>query len=158
MSGLPRCATGSAGSVDDHISDFRDGTTARLRTGVARSVGGRATVGLAFFVDHLDADAAFESYTTLGAEIFGTADLGAGFDSTGRVYVFNQDYKQRNPLFFETLNEWEYGIDLEITKADFFIFNQFNPFVAVGFSRRDSAIDAFSYNEYRFSIGVKKTL
>lgn len=158
QSGLALFATGAAGSVDDHISDFRDGTTARLKTGVARSVGGRATVGLAFFVDHLDADAAFESYTTLGAEIFGTADLGAGFDSTGRVYVFNQDYKQRNPLFLETLNEWEYGIDLEITKADFFIFNQFNPFVAVGFSRRESAIDAFSYNEYRFSIGVKKTL
>jgi hypothetical protein len=155
-SGLALFVTGTVGTVNDHLSNLRDGTSARLRTGLAQSVGGRASVGLAFSAERRDADAGFESYTTLGPEVFGTADLGAGIDVTGRVFVLNQDHDQRNPLFFEKLDDWEYGFDLEFTKTDFFMFDQFSPFARVGFSRRESSIDAFSYNEYRFNIGFKK--
>ena len=156
-SGLALFATGSAGIIDDHLSDFRDGRLLRLRAGLAKSVGGRASVGLALSGEHLDADARFESYTTPGAEIFGTNDFGYGIDAAGRIFTLNRVYNQRNPLFFEKLNEWEYGFDIEVTKNNFFLFDQFSPFLRVGFSRRNSSIDAFSYNEYRFNIGFKKT-
>lgn len=156
-SGLALFASGAMGMVDDHLSDFRDGTTMRLRAGAAQSVGGRSSVGLALSAEKLDADAGFESYTTPGAEVFGTTDLGFGFDVAGRIFILNQVRDQRNPLFFKKLDEWEYGFDFEVTKTDFFLFEQFSPFMKVGFSRRDSSIDAFSYDEYRFNIGVKKT-
>lgn len=156
-SGLSLFASGAAGFVDDHLAETRDGRTARLRGGVAKSLGGRSILGLALNGEEFDAEEGFESYLTLGAEMFGSTDLGAGVDAFARVFFLKQDYDARNPLHFERRKEEEYGFDLEVSKADIFLLDHFTPFVRVGFSRRNSSIDAFSYNEYRFNVGIRKT-
>jgi hypothetical protein len=155
-SGLALFSSMAVGLVDDHLSDFRDGGIGRMRVGLARSLGGRAIVGLALFGEHLDADARFESYLTLGGEVFGSTDLGYGLDANARLYFLDQDYEARIPSLFDAREEQEYGIDVAFTKTDFFVFGQFSPFVKVGYSRRNSTIDAFSYNEYRVDIGLEK--
>ena len=157
VSGLSVFATGSAGVVDDHLSDLRDGTFLLARAGVAQSLGGRAIAGVALTAEHLDAEADFESFTTLGGEVFGTSDVGFGIDATARAYLLNQEFADRIPLLFEARDEWEYGLDVELTKTDIFLLDHFTPFVRAGYSRRTSSIDAFSYKELRFDIGVRKT-
>ena len=157
VSGLSLFATGAAGVVDDHVSDFRDGTFGRLRAGVARSIGGRAQAGAALSAEILDADGRFESYTLLGGEVFGRADVGLGIDATARAYLLNQDYRDEVPLLRRTRDEWEYGLDVELSKTDLFLMGQFTPFVKAGYSRRTSSIDAFSYRELRFEVGVQKS-
>jgi len=154
--GVAVFGSGAIGLVDHHAAEFRDGTSMRARLGVARSIGGRSILGVALLAERLDADGAFESYTTLGGESFGSTDLGAGFDAAVRIFLLNQGFDARAPGFLERRDEWEYGFDIDLAKADLFVFGQFSPFVRAGFSRRDSSIDAFSYNEYRLDIGIRK--
>lgn len=154
--GVSLFASGSAGVVDDHVSDQRDGTFGRVRAGAARSFGGRAQAGLALSAEVLDADARSESYTVLGGEVFGRADIGLGVDATARAYLLNQEYRDRVPLLREARDAWEYGVDLELSRTDLFLLDQFTPFVKAGYSRRRSSIDAFSYRELRFEVGMQK--
>ena len=128
----------------------------RGRVGAARSVGGRGSAGAAVSAERLEAEAAFESYTTFGAEVFGSLDLGLGLDASARAYVLNQDFDARIPGLLEARDEWEYGLDLDLTKTDVFILGQFSPFIQVGYSRRNSNLDAFSYGDYRFNLGIRK--
>lgn len=155
-SGLSLFSSLAAGLVDDHLSDNRDGDTGRLRIGLAQSLGGRSIAGLALFGERLDADARFESYLTLGGEIFGSTDLGSGFDANARIYLLEQDYEARIPSLLDIREEREYGIELGITKTNVFVFGQFTPFIKLGYSRRNSTIDAFSYNDYRIDVGLEK--
>lgn len=155
-SGLSLFASAAGGVVDDHVSDFRDGTFAQLRAGLAHAIGGRSLAGLAFDGEWLDARGGFESYANLGGEVFGQTDLGFGLDATARAYFLNQDYAARIPALFETRNEWEYGVDLELAKTDIFLLGQFTPYVKAGYSRRTSTISAFSYREVRFEVGIEK--
>ncbi|HSF94872.1 MAG TPA: porin family protein [Thermohalobaculum sp.] len=154
--GLSLFASGAAGILDDHISEFRDGQTARLRAGAAQSIGGRGQAGLALTGERLDADEGFESYTSLGAEVFGFTDLGLGIDASARVYLANQQFDERIPGFFAKADAWEYGADLDLTKTDVFVFGQFSPYVKLGLTRRDSDLDAFSYTETRIEAGLRK--
>jgi hypothetical protein len=85
------------------------------------------------------------------------ADIGLGIDATARAYLLNQDYRDEVPLLGESRDEWEYGLDLELAKTDVFLMGQFSPFLKAGYSRRTSSIDAFSYREVRFEIGVRKS-
>jgi len=158
VTGVSLFSSGGAGFIDDKTTDNRDGRAVRLRAGLAKSLAGRSIVGVAIFGEDFDAEARHESYLTLGAELFGTTDLGAGFDGTGRVFLLDQNYDANLPLILETRKEREYGFDLELTKLDLFILDNFTPFVSFGYSRRKSSIDAFSYREYRFNIGLRKNL
>ena len=154
--GLLAFASGSVGAVDDHPSNLRDGTFGSLRLGVARSLAGRALAGVALNAEILDAEARSESFREFGGELFGRADLGRGLDLDGRVYLLNRAYRGELPLLLETRDAWEYGIDVGLTKSDLFLLGQFTPFVKAGYSRRSSAIDAFSYREVRFEVGFRK--
>jgi len=156
-SGLSLFAGAAVGYLDDQITDDRDGRSARLRLGVAHSIGGRSIIGLALDGEDFAADKAWESYLTTSVEAFGSTDLGGGFNASGRIFALNQDYDARNPLLFEARKEQEYGLDIELSKVDTFLFGQFTPFVKVGFSRRNSSIDAYSYTEQRFNVGIRKT-
>ena len=155
-SGLSIFASGSVGVVADQVSDARDGTFGRLRGGVARSLGGRAMAGVALDAEFFDADARFESHRVLGGEVFGRADLGLGLDATARLYLLNQTFDDPVPLLGATRKEWEYGVDIELAKTDLFLLGQFTPFVTAGYSRRSSSIDAFSYKEVRFEVGLRR--
>lgn len=156
-SGFSVFATAVGGVVDDHLSDFRDGIFGRLRGGVTQSIGGRARIGTALAAEQFDADADFESYTTLRGEVFAHADLGFGLDTTARAYLLKQHYDARIPVLLERREEWEYGLDVAVVKSDVFLLDQFSPYVKAGYSRRTSSIDAFSYRELRFEIGFQKT-
>lgn len=155
-SGLALFGSAAAGMLDDHQSEGRDGVVLRGRMGIAQSFGGRGTLGFATFAERQDSDAEFESFTTAGIETFAITDLGFGLDAVGSLFLLNQEFDARIPGLLEKRDEWEYGVRIELTKADIFLFGQFSPFVQLGLARRDSSLDAFSYNEYRFSVGVRK--
>jgi hypothetical protein len=155
-SGLALFASAAAGMLDDHQSEGRDGAVLRGRMGIAQSFGGRGTLGVAAFAERQESDADFESYTTGGIEAFGITDLGFGVDAAGSLFLLNQEFDARIPGLLEKRDEWEYGARIELTKTDVFLFGQFSPFVQLGFTRRESSLDAFSYNEYSVSLGVRK--
>lgn len=155
-SGISFFSSVTVGVVDDHVAEARDGTFGRLRAGVAKSIAGRASAGAALFGEHLDAERDFETYTTLGGQVFGSADIGLGLDVSGQIYLLNQEYRAPVPGLAGPRNEWEYGVDLDVAKTDLFLLGQFTPFVRLGVSRRKSSLDAFSYYEHRLSLGVRR--
>lgn len=138
------------------MADTRDGMFGRLRVDLAKSRAGRVSTGTALFGEHLDAEWIFETYTTPGGRVFGSAKIGFGLDVSGQIYLLNQKCQGRVPSLAAPRNEWKYGFDLDVTKTDVSRPGTFSPFVSAGLSRRDSSLDAFSYYEHRFSVGIRR--
>ncbi len=141
--------------VNVHETEAQDGGLYSLRTGFSKSVSGNANVGVSVTFQHFDAQESFESYEAVGMSLFGRADLGLGFVATARADLAYRRYKSKIPLFLNKRREKQFGVDLEFVKNDVFLFDLFSPFVQLGYAYNDSSINIFTYNEYRFVIGVK---
>ncbi len=141
--------------VNVHETEAQDGGLYSLRTGFSKSVSGNANVGVSVTFQHFDAQESYETYDAVGLSLLGRADLGAGFGATARASLRYTSYKSKTPLFFDRREEKQFGVDVEIVKNDVFLLDQFSPFVQLGYTYNDSSINIFTYNEYRFVIGVK---
>lgn len=154
--GYSFAASGFGGWFKDRLEIGRSGPEAGLRLLAARSLGGRSAVGVIGDVQRLNADAEHQARTLLRGEVFGRADIGFGLDARLSVFALRERWDGPAPLFVDTRDETEYGADLRLAKRDLFLLGRFTPYVETGVSRRDSSIDAFAYDEVRFSIGVER--
>lgn len=141
--------------VNVHETEAQDGGLYSLRTGFSKSVSGNANVGVSVTFQHFDAQESYETYDAVGLSLLGRADLGAGFGATARASLRYTSYKSKAPLFLDKREEKQFGVDVEFVKNDVFLLDQFSPFVQLGYTYNDSSINIFTYNEYRFVIGVK---
>ncbi len=156
--GVTLFAGAAAQAVDDRFSDARDGAAVRGRAGLARSFGGRGSVGAALSYERFEADATFESYGEAGAELFGDADLGRGLRADAALRLRRLDYDATAPLFVEARSDEEAAATLRLTAQTVYVFGRFAPFVELGATRQRSSIDAFGYDELTVGFGFARAL
>ncbi len=157
ISGYAPFAAASWARIANHRTSAQDRDLSRAGLGVSKSVFGAATVGVAVGFERADARAASESYRSVDFSLFGRADLGAGLNATMRAAVRRDRYDAKAPLFLAKRRDTRLDVDLEVVKNDILLLESFSPFVSVGYTRNDSSLGIFSYDEYRFRIGVRNS-
>lgn len=144
----------SFSDVDAKDIEARSGELLNFRTGVASTFGARSSLSFLIGVQLRDAVRNDFGYSSAEALLAHQVDIEGGISLTTaiRFEVFEQD--ERTPGFTENRVETERGINMRIEKNDFFIAGRFTPYLEVGYARRESSIDAFSYDETRLGLGV----
>lgn len=142
--------------VENKADDSFSGHATNTRLGLRRSIGGKTTIGVAVFRETKSNDRDIDTYSIGGLEAFGSFDFGFGLVVEPAVYIAQKSFDEANPLFVGNPDEDQYGFRMRIEKRDLIIGSGFVPFVNVEYNRVKSGIDAFSYDETFFDVGVTK--
>lgn len=140
----------------NRADDTLDGSLARASLGARRSLGGRAAIGLAGYLEDKRVDANLEDYRILGARVFGTVDVPMGLTLRPDVFYERKSFRNPSPLFTANPDERSYGAGLRVEKNDFFVAGGFSPFLDMRYRRTKSDIAAFSYKELRGEFGFER--
>lgn len=146
---------GAVYDVDSHYTDDRDGVLSVVEIGAARSIFGRASVGVFVGLSQLDAEEDFESYRAKWVGTTVSADLGAGFAAAFRPQITWTSYDETAPFFFEPEEQTEVRLHGQVTKVDWFL-GPFNPYLSVGHTDHRSNNALNDYSELSFQVGLTK--
>jgi len=133
-----------------------DGHEYDAEIGVRRSFGGRGTIGASVFFESKDVEDNLENFIRQRFTIFGQVDTRGGFTLRPSLYVENKRFRTRNILFTGNPDEDTWGGVLRVEKNDVFFGNGFSPFLLVTYQRTKSDIEAFSYSESGFELGLER--
>ena len=81
--------------------------------------------------------------------------IGFGIGVRPKIFFHKAIYDEKAPLFLKKRSDAELGFDIELSKNDVFWLGNFKPLISLGFSRNSSSINVFSYDEFRYFIGMK---
>ncbi|WP_353476255.1 porin family protein (plasmid) [Salipiger sp. H15] len=129
-------------------------TRASAQLSVIRPLRGRAQVAGSLSLQHQDAARDDLSYDYAELRLGGRTELGGGFLIEPSVYAAAFDQVGATPGLGEPRYETEYGLDLRLDKTDSFVFGRLTPYLQIGVARRDSSIDAYSYDDLTISAGL----
>lgn len=146
----------SYAELDNATRDDLDGTAVQASIGVRRSIGGRASIGTSLRVEENRVDFDLQDYRDTEWRIFGSYDAPYGITLFPAVSFSYRDFLDPSPVFVKSPNERAVGIDLTLEKNDLFLGDGFSPFLRVSYERGRSDIDAFSYTEKRFQVGLER--
>jgi hypothetical protein len=153
--GFAPSASASYAAVNVHDASAQDGDLWGIGAGFSKSIFGSASIGAYASAERFDAAEADESYDALKLSLVGSADIGAGYNATAQASYRHSEYQARMPLFLDTRIDDQFDLDVEIVKKDLYVLDNFSPFVRLGYTRNESSIGVYSYDEYRFLIGLK---
>lgn len=137
-------------------SSALDGHSFEGELGLRRSVGGRGVIGLSAFVQDKSVDANLENYTRKRLTLFGQYNARGGFTYRPSAYLERTAFKTPSPLLTGDPDEITWGSTLRVEKNDLFIGNGFSPFAQVAYRRTNSGIDAYSFSETDFELGLER--
>jgi hypothetical protein len=123
-----------------------------------RAFGGQRRIGVAVSGEYFDAGSDAFGYRDFGVEAFGSTEIMGGFTIAPSIFARRYAAFGAAPFFDDARAETEVGADLDVLRNDVLIWGRYSPFVAVGVSRRESVIDAFSFTERRFLFGLRRSL
>ena len=137
-------------------SDLLDGYETGAEIGFRRSFGGRGLIGISVFFEDKSVDDTLENFLRQRLTIFGRADARGGFTLRPSVYVEHKRFRTPSILFTGDPDETSWGGTFRIEKNDVFFGNGFSPFLLVTYQRTKSGIEAFSYSETGFELGLER--
>lgn len=146
----------NAAELHNPTTEFLDGHEYDAELGIRRSFGGRGTIGASVFLQSKDVDDNLENFIRRRFTIFGQVDTKGGFTLRPSVYVERKSFRTRNILFTGNPDEDTWGGAIRVEKNDLFFGNGFSPFLLVTYQRTKSGIEAFSYSESGFELGLER--
>lgn len=146
----------SYAEFDNTTRDDLDGTAVRGLLGIRRSLGGRASIGTSLRVEENRVDFDLDNYRDTEWRIFCSYEAAYGITLFPAIAMSYRDFLTPSPLFVQNPNERAIGVDLTLEKNDLFIGDGFSPFLRVSYERGRSDIDAYSYTETQFQIGLER--
>ena len=133
-----------------------DGREVDAEIGYRRSIGGRGLIGISVFFEDKSVDDARENFRRRRLTFFGQLDARGGFTFRPAFYVEQKHFKTPSILLTGDPAETSWGGRLRMEKNDVFWGNGFSPFLFVSYQRTKSGIDAFSYSETGFELGLER--
>ncbi|WP_170611136.1 tetratricopeptide repeat protein [Ruegeria arenilitoris] len=149
-------ATLSGAQLHNPTSASLDGHEIDAEIGVRRSFGGRGTIDASVFFESKDVDDNLENFIRQRFTIFGQINTTGGFTLRPTVFVENKRFRTPSVLFTGNPDEESWGAVLRVEKNDVFIGNGFSPFLLMNYQRTNSGIEAFSYSESGFELGLER--
>ncbi|WP_299944742.1 hypothetical protein [uncultured Ruegeria sp.] len=146
----------SGAKLHNPTSDLLDGYETDAEIGFRRSFGGRGLIGISVFFEDKSVDDTLENFLRQRLTIFGRADARGGFTLRPSVYVEHKRFRTPSILFTGDPDETSWGGTFRIEKNDVFFGNGFSPFLLVTYQRTKSGIEAFSYTETGFELGLER--
>lgn len=153
-SGRSYFASGNTAHLEDLENDAGSGTVAKFRMGLAQSIASTGSFSFAVGAEVRNAEREDFGYSSVDVLLAHKVDLEGGVSLTGSLHFELFEQEAPTPGFLEERVETEKGISLRAEKNDLFIANRYTPYFQIGFSRRDSSISAFSYEETRLEAGI----
>lgn len=139
-------------SFDRYPDDGAQRTNASVT--VVKPLRGRDQVAVKLSYQRQNADRADIAYDYAELRVGRRTEIGSGFLLEPSVFAEGFWQEEATAGLAETRTEHEFGVDLRVDKTDTFIFGRFTPYVEVGFSKRTSSIDAYSYRDTHISAGL----
>ncbi|MCG7518566.1 surface lipoprotein assembly modifier [Ruegeria sp. Ofav3-42] len=137
-------------------SSSLDGDEIGAEIGVRRSLGGKGLVGASFLFQDKSVEDNLENFIRQRFTIFGQVDVQGGFTLRPSVFAEQKRFKTPSALFTGNPNEKTFGGSLRVEKNDLFFGNGFSPFLLLAYRRTKSGIDAFSFKESEFELGIER--
>lgn len=146
----------SAARLHNPTSSRLDGHEFDAEIGVRRSLGGKGVIGASYFHEDKSTDDTFENFTRHRFTIFGQVDTRGGFTFRPSIFAEHRKFKTPSSLFTGNPDEDSWGGSLRVEKNDLFFGNGFSPFLLLSYRRTKSGIEAFSYTESGFELGIER--
>lgn len=146
----------SASNLHNPTSSQLDGHEVDAEIGVRRSFGGKGFIGASYFYEDKSVEDNLENFVRQRFTIFGQVDTRGGFTFRPSVFVQHRRFKTPSVLFTGNPNEDSWGATLRVEKNDVFFGNGFSPFLLLSYERTKSGIEAFSYTESGFELGIER--
>ena len=146
----------SGAKLHNPTSALRDGREVDAEIGYRRSIGGRGLIGVSALFEDKSVKDTLENFQRRRLTIFGQVDAHGGFTLRPAIHVERKHFKTPNILFTGDPDETSRGGSLRIEKNDVFWGNGFSPFLFVSYQRTKSGIDAYSYSETGFELGLER--
>lgn len=123
-----------------------------------QAIGGRSLVGVSVFAEAVDGRADHTGYGDVALTVFGSSEIAGGFPVATAGFVRRYEADGAAPFMSDARRETEFGFDLDVMKNDVLLWGRYSPDVAIGVSRRNSSIDAYSFTERRVFVGIRRSL
>lgn len=124
--------------------------------GFRRALGGRASIGAAIRYEDNRVRNNNGDYADSQIRLFGSLDADFGLTLSPTLYARVRNFHNQAPGFLQDRDERAIGVVLTVQKSDIFIGDGFSPFARVSHERGTSDIDAFSYTETEFLLGLER--
>lgn len=124
--------------------------------GFRRSLSGRASIGTSLRYEDNRLEDSFADYKDSQIRVFGSIDVAFGLTLSPTLYARYRDYDAPSPVLTASPDERGIGIELTVQKSDVFIADGFSPFVRISYERTKSDVDALSYTETGFQLGLER--
>lgn len=146
----------SASKLHNPTTSQLDGHEVDAEIGVRRSFGGKGLIGASYFYEDKSVEDNLENFVRQRFTIFGQVDTRGGFTFRPAVFAQHKRFKTPSVLFTGNPNENTWGATLRVEKNDVFFGNGFSPFLLLSYERTKSGIDAFSFTESGFELGIER--
>ncbi len=146
----------SASKLHNPTTSQLDGHEVDAEIGLRRSFGGKGLIGVSYFYEDKSVEDNLENFIRQRFTIFGQVDTRGGFTLRPAVFAQHKRFKTPSVLFTGNPNENTWGASLRIEKNDVFFANGFSPFLLLSYERTKSGIDAFSFTESGFELGIER--
>jgi hypothetical protein len=134
--------------LDVHVS--------RAQIGFRNGLAGRAYLGAMLFGEVKDVPFNLDRYDIYGVRVFGALETRFGLTVAPRAFYATKVFRDPNPLYTASPDERTAGVGLRVEKNNWFLANNFSPFLDVEAVRTESDIAALSYNEQIVAIGLSR--
>ncbi len=146
-------------TYSDLENDSRDdlsGHQTQAFAGLSRSIGGQSSIGASVTITDKSVPLDLDNAITARLRFFGSRQTANGFVFEPALFVERKHFKTPSPLFTEDPDERTLGASLRIEKSDLFLFEGFTPYAEVEMQRTVSGVDAYSFRETEFRVGVER--
>jgi hypothetical protein len=142
--------------IDNMQFDDLDGHLSRAQIGFRNGLAGRAYLGAMLFGEVKDVPFNLDRYDIYGVRVFGALETRSGLTVAPRAFYATKVFRDPNPLYTASPDERTAGVGLRVEKNNWFLANNFSPFLDVEAVRTESDIAALSYNEQIVAIGLSR--